>query len=260
MLGPERARAISLGVLLKLQWADVNFQQGFLRLRDPKGGLDTHVPINASAKAVLVSLEKKEGNPYVFPGEKNKQRVEINKAAIALRDKGGLPTSFRPFHGLRHAYASMLASSGKVDLYTLQKLLTHKSPAMTQRYAHLRDETLRAAAGVADDIVRFDWRHPGDLPWREPKPRSDALDDYTSYNTCKTYVSGVHECKSTVQLPLIGTCPVCRQVVKYPHQCRIGVIPGTELFQRIMELEAELKAEREAHARTREAIRRTEGE
>ena len=41
--------------------------------------------------------------------------------------------------GLRHVYASMLASSGQVDMYTLQKLLTHKSPAMTQRYAHLRD-------------------------------------------------------------------------------------------------------------------------
>jgi hypothetical protein len=26
----------------------------------------------------------------------------------------------------------MLASSGEVDMYTLQKLLTHKSPIMTQ--------------------------------------------------------------------------------------------------------------------------------
>jgi integrase len=47
----------------------------------------------------------------------------------------------------------MLASSGKVDLYTLQKLLTHKSPVMTQRYAHLRDETLRKASNLAGDII-----------------------------------------------------------------------------------------------------------
>jgi len=39
-----------------------------------------------------------------------------------------------------------------VDLYTLQKLLTHKSPQMTQRYAHLRDDTLKRAAEVAGDI------------------------------------------------------------------------------------------------------------
>jgi integrase len=47
----------------------------------------------------------------------------------------------------------MLASSGKVDLYTLQKLLTHKDPKMTQRYAHLRDEALRKASDVARDII-----------------------------------------------------------------------------------------------------------
>lgn len=59
---------------------------------------------------------------------------------------------FRPLHGLRHAYASFLASSGKVDLYTLQKLLTHSSPQMTQRYAHLADEALQRAAQVSDNI------------------------------------------------------------------------------------------------------------
>ena len=47
----------------------------------------------------------------------------------------------------------MLASSGKVDLFTLHKLLTHKSPQMTQRYAHLRDETLKRASDLAGDII-----------------------------------------------------------------------------------------------------------
>jgi integrase len=47
----------------------------------------------------------------------------------------------------------MLASSGQVDLYTLQKLLTHKTGAMTQRYAHLRDDTLRRASDLAGDLI-----------------------------------------------------------------------------------------------------------
>ena len=47
----------------------------------------------------------------------------------------------------------MIASSGKVDMYTLQKLLTHKSPMMTQRYAHLRDESLKQASDVASDMI-----------------------------------------------------------------------------------------------------------
>ncbi len=73
----------------------------------------------------------------------------MNRIKVAA----GLPADFRPLHGLRHVYASMLASSGQVDMYTLQKLLTHKSPIMTQRYAHLRDEALKKASGVASDII-----------------------------------------------------------------------------------------------------------
>jgi integrase len=47
----------------------------------------------------------------------------------------------------------MLASSGKVDMYTLQKLLTHKPPQMTQRYAHLRDEALKQASNLMGELV-----------------------------------------------------------------------------------------------------------
>ena len=48
----------------------------------------------------------------------------------------------------------LLASSGKVDMYVLQKLMTHKSPNMTQRYAHLRDEALKSGASQIDDIFQ----------------------------------------------------------------------------------------------------------
>ena len=82
-----------------------------------------------------------------------RQRVDINKQVNRIKKAAGLPKNFRPLHGLRHAYASMLASSGKVDLYTLQKLLIHKDPRMTQRYAHLRDETLRRASDLAGDLL-----------------------------------------------------------------------------------------------------------
>lgn len=31
--------------------------------------------------------------------------------------------------------------------------MTHKSPAMTQRYAHLRDDALQQASNIASDII-----------------------------------------------------------------------------------------------------------
>jgi integrase len=89
----------------------------------------------------------------VFPGKNGGERKDIKRQVNRIKKAAGLPKDFRPLHGLRHVYASMLASSGQVDMYTLQKLLTHKSPQMTQRYAHLRDETLKAAAEVASDAI-----------------------------------------------------------------------------------------------------------
>ena len=48
------------------------------------------------------------------------------------------------FHDLRHSCGSELVRSG-VSLYVVQRILGHKSPRMTQRYAHLRDEALAQA-------------------------------------------------------------------------------------------------------------------
>ena len=138
--------------LFKLKWEHVDFDRGFIHLIDPKGGPDQVIPLNDAARNLLETHEKTD-SPYVFPGRGGRQRVDIKKQVNRIRDRAGLPKDFRALHGLRHVYASMLASSGQVDLYTLQKLLTHKSPVMTQRYAHLRDETLKRAADLAGDII-----------------------------------------------------------------------------------------------------------
>ncbi len=110
--------------------------------------------MNATARQILESQEKVEGSPYVFPGRSGKKRVCVKKAVNNIKEEAGIPEGFRALHGLRHVYASMLASSGQVDMYVLQKLMTHKSPKMTQRYAHLRDDALKNAAGQLDDIIR----------------------------------------------------------------------------------------------------------
>jgi integrase len=140
------------GELFKLRWEDVDFERGFVHIRGPKGGKDQSIPLNQAAIEVLKSHPRGE-SLYVFPGRRGAKRVDIKKPVNRIKARAGLPKDFRPIHGLRHVYASMLASSGQVDLYTLQKLLTHKSAAMTQRYAHLRDEALRRASDLAGDLI-----------------------------------------------------------------------------------------------------------
>lgn len=140
------------GECFRLRWSDIDFDRGFINIRDPKGGVNQLIPLNDGAREVLKN-HIKTNSKYIFPGRGGRQRTDINKQVNVIKTKAGLPKGFRPLHGLRHVYASMLASSGKVDLYTLQKLLTHKSPAMTMRYAHHRDEALRRASNVASDLI-----------------------------------------------------------------------------------------------------------
>lgn len=146
---------IRKSALLALKWADVDFEQHTILLRGEtaKSGKTQHIPMNDAVKNILEHLERAD-NELVWPSPiTGSKRYDIRRMAQRVRDKAGLPKDFRPMHGLRHAFASHLASSGKVDLYTLQKLLTHGSPQMTQRYAHLADEALKRAANVANDML-----------------------------------------------------------------------------------------------------------
>jgi integrase len=138
--------------ILNLEWDDVNFERKFIRIRNPKGGQDMTIPLNDECRNVFESITKTD-SPFIFPSKKAVHVTSLDKVLRAIRDRAGLPADFRPMHGLRHTFASLLASSGRADLYLIQRLLTHKSPMMTQRYAHLRDESLRRASELAGQLV-----------------------------------------------------------------------------------------------------------
>ena len=142
------------GELFKLKWEHINFDRGFIEIVDPKGKKNQKIPLNSSARELLMTHERPlPESPFVFPGKNGHQRTEIKKPVNRIKEKADLPKDFRALHGLRHVYASMLASSGEVDMYHLQRLLTHKSFKTTARYAHLRDNALKQASEVAGDIV-----------------------------------------------------------------------------------------------------------
>lgn len=138
--------------VIGLKWKDVDLDKRFIRLRDPKGNPVT-LPICQNAFDILLEL-KNSISPdcdCVFPNNKGQRRVAFGKIWSRIKKAAKISKNFR-FHDLRHTFASHLASSGEVDIYTLQKLLNHQTPKMTQRYAHLRDEALRRGSNVADKV------------------------------------------------------------------------------------------------------------
>ncbi len=137
------------GEILCLAWEDVNFEQGMVTLREPKGGKTQTVPVSTQALEILKELEPT--SPYVFPGQGGGQKTNFRGPWYKIRKAAGLPDNFR-FHGLRHNFASTLVSNG-VDLLVVQKLLTHKDAKTTARYAHLAPGTIRDAALKSGDLL-----------------------------------------------------------------------------------------------------------
>ncbi|MBQ9453063.1 MAG: site-specific integrase [Desulfovibrio sp.] len=137
--------------IFHLEWQDVDFhrKQICLRGEHAKNGRTEFIPLTPIVEELLKSLLPADG-PLVF-GEVNFMSRAIKHLSAYV--KPFLPAGFRPYHGLRHTYASRLASSG-VSLFELQKLLTHDNASMTQRYAHLANDSLRQAASIMGDVVK----------------------------------------------------------------------------------------------------------
>ena len=110
----------------------------------------THrVPLSEQALELLRGMCR-EGD-YLFPGRGVAHRVDLKKPWAAICKAAKLHKV--RIHDLRHAYASVLASSGQ-SLPVIGALLGHTQPATTARYAHLLDAPLRAATNAAGRAIR----------------------------------------------------------------------------------------------------------
>jgi len=140
-----------LGEVLGLRWEWVDTERGVARLPDSKTGAKTlHLP--PPALAVLAGLKPEANNPHVIVGAKaGAPLVNLQKPWREIRAAAGLDDV--RLHDLRHAFASVAASSG-MGLPIIGRMLGHTQPATTARYAHLAaDPVAAAAAAVADKIA-----------------------------------------------------------------------------------------------------------
>ena len=141
--------------ILCLKWDEVDFQRGYLNLSDSKTGQKI-VPLGAPALELLASQIRVDGCPYVFPGKtatvaKNGKTentsfghlIGLPRVWNRIRARAGLKGV--RLHDLRHSFASVGVGAG-MGLPVVGKLLGHRDPKTTYRYAHIADDPARAAA------------------------------------------------------------------------------------------------------------------
>jgi integrase len=143
--------------LFRLKWRHIDFEHGFINImgegqEGAKSNRDERIPLSPPVRELLQEIENGD-NLYVFPGKDGVSRLtDINKQVNAIKKAASLPEDFRPLHGLRHTFASVAVSNG-VPLSHVQKLLTHKDPPLTQRYAHLEDQALKNSASAVGNLL-----------------------------------------------------------------------------------------------------------
>ena len=125
--------------IIYLEWKDINLRYKNKSSISPtihKTKKAISLPLSTSATKLLRSI-RKEG-PRVFPGL---TEYMLNKEIPLMIDKANIKKHIT-FHCFRHSFAMLLLNKG-TDIYTIAKLMGHKSVSSTQVYAQLSDEQLR---------------------------------------------------------------------------------------------------------------------
>jgi integrase len=129
--------------ILGLRWEWIDATNGRAHLPDSKTGEKTII-LSPPALAVLAALPRSEDNSHVIQGGKpGTHLVNLKDPWLAIREAAELYDV--RIHDLRHSFASVGVAGG-ASLPIIGALLGHTQPQTTQRYAHLADDPLQAAA------------------------------------------------------------------------------------------------------------------
>ena len=129
------------GEIVTLRWQDVDGDT--LNLADTKAG-PRRVFLNVQARAIL-ERQPRTGSDWVFPSPLDPGRPLSPHLPLWYLVRKEVGIEDVRLHDLRHTVASHAVLQG-VPLPVVSRLLGHKQPSMTLRYAHVGDREIEAAA------------------------------------------------------------------------------------------------------------------
>jgi integrase len=126
----------------KVRWADINEDQGYIRILETKSGKPRNVPLLPAMRDLLARMQAKPR------GVRNKLRLAEDRVlAVAECEKSLTAACTRvgatriTHHDLRHLFATRCIEAG-IDIPTVSRWLGHQDGGVLamKTYGHLRDE------------------------------------------------------------------------------------------------------------------------
>lgn len=171
-----------LNEILTLEWKHVDFDEGTVALPERKGGVRRPHPVSGDVLAILGSLPRISGSPWVLPRDQDPTRhltqSVMQNAWQRIRRHAGIEDV--RLHDLRHTVGTYAGQTG-ANAFLLRDLLRHKNSSMTGRYVNRDHDPIRAvsdavgtriAAGLAGGALLRD----GEPDARAPAVLGDQLD------------------------------------------------------------------------------------
>ncbi len=127
------------GEILNLRWDQVDFRARVIHLTRTKSARARTVSMVEEVYQTLKRRKREtpKGQEFVFVNPRTgKPITDVKNGLKAAYKRAGISVKGRPFHLLRHTWASHLVMGG-CDLYTLMELGGWQSIDMVKRYAHL---------------------------------------------------------------------------------------------------------------------------
>ncbi len=144
------------GEIAGLLWQHIDTDRKEILVVDAKNGQSRSVYMTAAVVQMFSGMKRGAANELVFPATNGKRMERASKVFAAAVNHTGLNEGITDrrmkfvFHSLRHSCASWLVNSG-VELPVIAKILGHKTLAMTMRYSHVNDRSVRNAMTLLDD-------------------------------------------------------------------------------------------------------------
>ncbi len=150
---------LRLGEVVKIEWKDVDFVEGILRVNRGKGNKDRLVKLGETVIIHILDYKESRFNKnsiFIFDSMARPTTHITKKTVQKILENSCKKAEIKEhytIHQLRHSYATHSLEAG-VDIRKIQEALGHSSPKTTMIYTKVTKDTIKGMISPLDLIYQ----------------------------------------------------------------------------------------------------------